>query len=267
MSQRLQHAFDAAKKHQKALLIGYLMAFDPDKQTTLEAMDSMVHAGVNVIELGMAFTDLMADGPVIQEAAARALSAGSSIKGILDIIAQFRIKHPDFPVILMGYANPLYAFGLEKFILSAKACKTDGFLVVDLPIEEDDLLSQMCYQHGMAHIKLVTPTTDNSRLRRIATKATGFVYYVAVTGITGANAAHSTSLDNDLANIKAIFDIPVAAGFGVKTIADLKRYANHADAVVVGSSLVKTLHEEGIEALKKQLKTFSDVLNCYEEKV
>lgn len=248
MTDRIKQKFLSLKEQKRSALITYVMAYDKSYDESLELLHSLPEAGADIIELGMPFSDPMADGPTIQEAAIRALAAGAKLSGILEMVAKFRQKNSDTPIILMGYYNPVQHYGIDKFCKDAKASGVDGLLIVDLPPEEDERLYISAQQSNLALIKLATPTTDDARLQKILQHAGGFLYYVAVAGITGTKSASYDSIGNAVSNIKKHTDIPVAVGFGIKTAADVKAVGQHADAVVVGSSLVKIIAEKGNKA-------------------
>lgn len=252
MSQRLSARFAAVKAENRPALITYLMAGDPSPQVTSELLHTMAEAGADIIELGFPFSDPMADGPVIQAAAIRSLAQKTTLKSTLEIVSSFRKTDTDTPIILMGYYNPVLAFGPEKLIeVSAKA-GVDGLLIVDLPPEEDDTLFAAAEKADIALIKLATPTTDSARADVVLSKATGFLYYVALTGITGAKSAAIQDVEKAVKTLKQKTTLPVAVGFGIKTPEDAKAHAAFADAVVVGSSLVRLIeeHTASPEALK-----------------
>jgi tryptophan synthase alpha chain len=238
---RIKNKFAELKNQKRAALITYIMAYDPDLKKSSEILNGLPQAGADIIELGMPFSDPMADGATIQEAAIRALDAGAKLAGILKMVADFRKKDDETPIILMGYYNPIHNYGLEKFSKEAAAAGVDGLLIVDLPPEEDDELYNCANKSGLSLIKLATPTTDDERLKIILKKASGFLYYVAVAGVTGTKSASYDSIGDAVARIKKHTDIPVAVGFGIKTANDVAAVGKHADAVVVGSSLVSKI--------------------------
>lgn len=243
--QRIEQKFNELKKQKRAALITYVMAFDPDREKSLAILKGLPDAGADIIELGMPFSDPMADGAVIQKAAIRALKAGAKLSGILDIVRSFRKGNSSTPLILMGYYNPLLNYGLEKFVSDAKSSGVDGLLIVDLPPEEDDELYKLTKKQDIALIKLATPTSDAKRLKVITKKASGFLYYVAVAGVTGTKSASYDSIEGAVKNIRKVTDLPVAVGFGIKTANDVAAVAKHADGVVVGSALVNKIAEDG----------------------
>ena len=236
---RIASAIARTKEQKEVGLIAYIMAGDPTMDDTLHYMHALVEGGAHMIELGMPFTDPVADGPVIERAARRALAAHTRIADIADLIKKFRQTNTQTPVILMGYYNPICHMGIESFVMTMQNAGVDGLLVVDLPPEEDAELLAMCDKHMLALIKLVTPTTDDDRLSIILEKARGFVYYVSVAGITGRTSGSTASIADSVARIKQGTDLPVVVGFGIKTAQDVKTMAKTAiDAVVVGSAIV-----------------------------
>lgn len=240
---RIEQKFTSLKKEKRAGLITYVMAFDPDEKRSFAILESLPEAGADIIELGMPFSDPMADGPVIQAAGVRALKSGAKLKTILAMVKKFRAKNNETPIVLMGYYNPIYNYGLAKFSKDAKDAGVDGLLIVDLPPEEDEELYSETQKQQLDLIKLVTPTTDEKRLPQIIKKASGFIYYVAVAGVTGTKSASYDSIEKSVKLINKHSNIPVAVGFGVKSPEDVKNIAKHADAVVVGSAIVKIVEE------------------------
>ena len=238
---RLSSAF--AKPH--PALVCFLTAGDGD---TAANLDALVAGGADVIELGMPFTDPMADGPAIQKANIRSLGAGTTTADVLGIAAMFRARHPDVPLVLMGYANPMVRRGPEWFAEAASEVGIDGVICVDIPPEEDDALGPALRREGIAPIRLATPTTDDRRLPQVVAGSEGFLYYVAVAGITGMQQAAIESIETNVARIKQATDIPVAVGFGVRTPEQAAKIARVADGVVVGSALVDLVAEHGADA-------------------
>jgi len=223
-------------------LVCFITAGDGD---TAANLDALVKGGADVIELGMPFTDPMADGPAIQEANIRSLGAGTTTADVLQIATDFRARHPQVPLVLMGYANPMVRRGPEWFAQSCEAAGIDGVICVDIPPEEDDDLGPALRAHGIAPIRLATPTTDAARLPRVLEGSAGFLYYVSVAGITGMQQAAQASIDQAVAQLKAATDLPVAVGFGVRTPAQAAAIAKVADGVVVGSALIDLVKEHG----------------------
>jgi tryptophan synthase alpha chain len=243
MSTRIDTRFAALKKEGRAALVTFLMAGDPDPQTSLAIIKSLPKAGADLIELGMPFTDPMADGPAIQAAGVRALAAGQDMKKTLDLVRGFREGDNDTPIVLMGYYNPIYIYGVDKFLVDAKAAGVDGLIVVDLPPEEDDELCIPALKAGLNFIRLATPTTDDKRLPAVLNNTSGFVYYVSITGITGSAAPDAGKVEAAVARIKRHTKLPVAVGFGVRTAEQAEAIARGADGVVVGSALVEAVRQ------------------------
>jgi tryptophan synthase alpha chain len=223
--------------------IAFVMAGDPDQETSLAVIRGLPAAGVDVIELGMPFTDPMADGPAIQRAGQRALAAGQTMDRTLAMVRTFREEDAETPIVLMGYYNPIYARGVPRFLGEAKAAGVDGLIVVDLPPEEDEELCLPAQAAGLDFIRLATPTTDDRRLPRVLTNTSGFVYYVSITGITGAAAASAADVAPEVARIKAKTPLPVCVGFGIRTPESAGEIARVADGAVVGSAIVERLGE------------------------
>ncbi|MCY4258660.1 MAG: tryptophan synthase subunit alpha [Rhodobacteraceae bacterium] len=230
--------------------ISYTMAGDPDYATSAAILKGLPAAGVDIIELGIPFTDPMADGPIIQRAGQRALASGQTVARTLDMVTTFRAANDMTPVILMGYYNPIYIYGVDRFLADARQAGVDGLIVVDLPPEEDEELCLPAQQSGLNFIRLATPTTDDHRLGRVLQNSSGFVYFVSITGITGAQTPNPADVASDVARIKAATDLPVCVGFGVKTPEAAREIARVADGVVVGSSIVSRIAEgEEVNAL------------------
>jgi tryptophan synthase alpha chain len=238
---RIDTRFAELKKAGRAAFVTFLMAGDPDPATSLEIIKALPKAGADVIELGMPFTDPMADGPSIQAAGLRALKAGMTLKKTLDLVRGFRKDDNTTPIVLMGYYNPIYIYGVDKFLVDAKAAGIDGLIIVDLPPEEDDELCLPAMKAGLNFIRLATPTTDDKRLPAVLANTSGFVYYVSITGITGAAAADSTAVGEAVARIKRHTKLPVCVGFGIRTPENARAIASHANGAVVGTALVDAL--------------------------
>jgi len=241
MSTRIDKRFAALKKEGRAALVTFIMAGDPEYDTSLAIAKALPKAGADIIELGMPFTDPMADGPAIQAAGLRALKAGQRMTRTLSLVRDFRKDDDDTPIILMGYYNPIYIYGNERFLADAKAAGVDGLIIVDLPPEEDDELCLPALKAGLNFIRLATPTTDDKRLPKVLTNTSGFVYYVSVTGVTGTAAPDTSKVTGAVARIKRHTRLPVAVGFGVKTAEQARAIAEGADGVVVGSALVDAM--------------------------
>ena len=241
MSTRIDKCFAALKAEGRAALVTFIMAGDPDYNTSLAIAKALPKAGADIIEIGMPFTDPMADGPAIQAAGLRALKSGQGMTRTLSLVREFREDDDLTPVILMGYYNPIYIYGSERFLTDAKAAGVDGLIVVDLPPEEDEELCLPALKAGLNFIRLATPTTDDKRLPKVLTNTSGFVYYVSVTGVTGTAAPDTSKVTGAVARIKRHTRLPVAVGFGVKTAEQARAIAEGADGVVVGSALVDAM--------------------------
>jgi tryptophan synthase alpha chain len=235
---RIEQRFATLAREGRAALVTFTMAGDPDPRTALAILKALPKAGADVIELGMPFTDPMADGPAVQAAGLRALKAGQTLKRTLACVRDFRKADDTTPIVLMGYYNPIYVYGVERFLTDAKAAGVDGFIVVDLPPEEDDELCLPALNAGLNFVRLATPTTDDKRLPAVLANTSGFVYYVSITGITGAAAPDVSKVAAAVIRIKRHTRLPVAVGFGVRTAAQARAIAAGAEAVVVGSALV-----------------------------
>lgn len=225
----------------KKAFVTYVMAGDPDYDTSLEIVKGLPAAGVDIIELGLPFTDPMADGPTIQLAGQRALDVGMTLEKTLQLAADFRKDDDATPIVLMGYYNPIYSRGVDTFLADAKAAGIDGLIVVDLPPEEDSELCIPAQEAGLNFIRLATPTTDDARLPKVLQNTSGFVYYVSITGITGAAEAEATNVGPEVARIKASTDLPVIVGFGINTPEKAENIAKVADGAVVGSAIVSQI--------------------------
>ncbi|MBI2716749.1 MAG: tryptophan synthase subunit alpha [Rhizobiales bacterium] len=241
MSTRIDRRFAALKQEGRAALVTFTMAGDPDADTSLAIAKALPKAGADVIELGMPFTDPMADGPAIQAAGLRALKAGARTSKTLALVREFRKSDDATPIVLMGYYNPIYIYGVDKFLIDAKAAGVDGLIVVDLPPEEDEELCLPALKAGLNFIRLATPTTDDKRLPAVLSNTSGFVYYVSIAGVTGSAAPDAGKVAAAVARIKRHTKLPVAVGFGVKSAEQARAIAACADAVVVGSALVDAL--------------------------
>ena len=240
---RIEARFADLKAERRAALVTFVTAGDPGYDTSLELLRALPDAGADVIELGMPFTDPMADGPAIQASSLRALRAGQNMIRTLKLVSEFREGDNATPIVLMGYYNPIYIYGVDRFIADAKAAGVDGLIVVDLPPEEDHELCIPALKQGLNFIRLATPTTDDKRLPKVLTNTSGFVYYVSVTGITGSKAPDISRVNEAVSRIKRHTDLPVAVGFGVRTAEQAAGIASGADGVVVGSALVNTIKE------------------------
>ncbi|HEX2512093.1 MAG TPA: tryptophan synthase subunit alpha [Xanthobacteraceae bacterium] len=241
MTTRIERRFAAVAKQGRAALVTFTMAGDPDAETSLTVLKALPKAGADVLEIGVPFTDPMADGPAIQASGLRALKSGQTLKKTLAMVRDFRNTDDDTPIVLMGYYNPIYVYGVDRFLADATSAGVDGLIVVDLPPEEDIELCVPALKAGVNFIRLATPTTDDKRLPAVLANTSGFVYYVSITGITGAAAPDAALVGAAVARIKRHCNLPVAVGFGVKTAAQASAIAQHADGVVVGSALVDAL--------------------------
>ncbi|MHA1153440.1 MAG: tryptophan synthase subunit alpha [Alphaproteobacteria bacterium] len=244
---RVERRFAALAAEGRGGLIVFVACGDPDPETFFEILSGLPGAGVDVIEMGMPFSDPMADGPAIQAASLRALNAGMTLRGTLDMAARFRAKDDRTPIILMGYYNPIYSYGPEKFLEDAREAGVDGLIIVDLPPEEDDELCQPALAAGLHWIRLATPTSDDARLPKVLSNTSGFVYYVSIMGITGTRSYSGEAVRQAVARLKAHTELPIAVGFGVKTPEQAAEIAGLADAAVVGSSVIERL-KAGLDA-------------------
>ena len=241
MTTRIDARFAGLKREGRSAFVTFLMAGDPDPDTSLAIIKALPKAGADIIEIGMPFTDPMADGPSIQAAGLRALKAGMTLKKTLAMVRAFRESDNATPLVLMGYYNPIYIYGVDKFLADAKSAGVDGLIIVDLPPEEDAELCEPALKAGLNFIRLATPTTDDKRLPAVLANTSGFVYYVSITGITGAAAANSGSVGEAVARIKRHTTLPVCVGFGIRTPEAARAVAGRADGAVVGTALVDAL--------------------------
>jgi tryptophan synthase alpha chain len=263
MTTRIDYRFATLKAQGRAALVTFLTAGDPDADTSLAILKALPAAGADVIEFGMPFTDPMADGPAIQASSLRALKAGQTLKKTLAMVRVFRKADDATPIVLMGYYNPIYIYGVEKFLAEAKSAGVDGLIIVDLPPEEDDELCLPTLKAGLNFIRLATPTTDDKRLPAVLANTSGFVYYVSITGITGMAAPDTSKVNAAVARIKRHTKLPVAVGFGVKTAAHARAIASGADGVVVGSALIDALKaslDKNNKATRKTVKAVTDLV-------
>jgi tryptophan synthase alpha chain len=241
MTTRIDRRFAALKQEGRAALVAFVTAGDPDYATSLAILKAAPAAGADVVELGMPFTDPMADGPAVQASSLRALKGGQTLRKTLDLVRAFRADDGDTPIVLMGYYNPIYIYGVDRFLTDATTAGVDGLIVVDLPAEEDDELCLPALKAGLNFIRLATPTTDDKRLPAVLANTSGFVYYVSITGITGMATPEFGRVAQAVARIKRHTDLPIAVGFGVKNAEHARAIAQGADGVVVGSALVETI--------------------------
>ena len=260
---RIERRFAALGRERRAALVTFVTAGDPDPATSLDILRALPGAGADLIELGMPFTDPMADGPAVQASSLRALEAGQDMHKTLRLVTDFRKADDATPIVLMGYYNPIYVYGVPRFLADAKAAGVDGLIVVDLPPEEDDELCLPTLAAGLNFIRLATPTTDDKRLPAVLANTSGFVYYVSVAGITGSAAPDPNVVNQAVARIKRHTRLPVAVGFGVRTAATAAAIARGADAVVVGSALVDALKktlDPGGKATKVSVAAVTDLV-------
>lgn len=244
---RIDRRFAALKREGRSALVTFITAGDPDYETCAKILAGLPEAGADVIELGMPFSDPMADGPVIQASSQRALAAGQTMRKTLALVADFRKQDQDTPIVLMGYYNPIYVYPTENFLDDAKAAGVDGLIVVDVPPEADEEVCLPAMQRGLSFIRLATPTTDSKRLPAVLANSSGFVYYVSITGITGTAAPDVEAVRAHVERIRSATALPVVVGFGVKTPEQARAIAAGADGVVVGSALVSTI-ERSLDA-------------------
>ena len=267
-SGRIRARFDTLKAEGRGGLVTFVTAGDPDFETSAEILAGLPAAGADLIEVGIPFSDPMADGPAIQQGSLRALRAGMTLTRTLDLVAGFRKQDGETPVVLMGYYNPIYAYGVERFLKDAQAAGVDGLIIVDLPPEEDVELCIPALKAGVNFIRLATPTTDDKRLPAVLTNTSGFVYYVSIAGITGTRAAADQQVADAVQRLRRHTDLPVAVGFGIRTPEQAAKIARIADAAVVGSALVETvaanLNDDGTpkqgcaRALLDQVRALAD---------
>ncbi len=241
MTTRIDARFAELKRDNRAALGTYVMAGDPDLDTSLSIIKALPKAGSDLIELGIPFTDPMADGPSIQAAGLRALKSGTTLKKTLNLVRAFRTEDATTPIVLMGYYNPIYIYGVDKFLVDAKTVGVDGLIIVDLPPEEDEELCLPALRAGLNFIRLATPTTDDKRLPAVLANTSGFVYYVSITGITGAAAASADKVSGAVARIKRHTTLPVCVGFGIRTAENASAIAAKADGAVVGTAIVDAI--------------------------
>ena len=255
MTTRIDRRFAVLKEEGRAALVTFVTAGDPDYETSLDIIKGLPGAGADVIEFGMPFTDPMADGPVIQAGGLRALNAGHTMKKTLKMVKAFRKDDEHTPVVLMGYYNPIYVYGVDKFLKDAKAAGADGLIVVDLPPEEDGELCLPAMAAGMSFIRLATPTTDDARAPKVFKNTSGFVYYVSVLGITGTKAPDLKSVKANVNRLRKHTKLPICVGFGIKTAEQARAIAKDADGVVIGSALVSAIEKSLTKAGKPTSKT------------
>lgn len=243
MTARISAMFERLHAEKRSAFIPFIMGGDPNLDACEALLNALPAAGADMIELGMPFSDPMADGPTIQAAGLRALEAGTTTHKILELAKRFRANHPGVPLILMGYYNPIYVFGPENFANAAADAGIDGLIIVDLPPEEEDELVPFLEKKGLALVRLITPTSLEGRLPRLLGSAKGYVYYISVTGVTGVKTADNTVLETQVRQLKAATDLPVAVGFGIKQADQVKTVGSFSDGVVVGSAIVQKVAE------------------------
>jgi tryptophan synthase alpha chain len=256
---RLKARFDELAEEGRAGLVTFITAGDPNKKVSSALMEGLPDAGADIIELGMPFTDPMADGPAIQASSLRALKEGQDMSATLEMVRNFRAKDDQTPIILMGYFNPIYKYGVERFSEDSANAGIDGLIIVDIPPEEDTELRIPANKVGIDFIRLTTPTSDEKRLPALISGATGFIYYVSIAGITGTKTAKAVNISSAVTRIKKFTDLPIAIGFGIKTAEQAAEVARIADAAVVGSAIVEII-ADNIEN-QRDLKEFPDLLN------
>jgi tryptophan synthase alpha chain len=253
---RLSDCFNSLRAQQRTALIPFITAGDPNLALTVPLMHALVEAGADIIELGVPFSDPMADGPVIQRASERALVAGTSLRDVLNLVKTFRERDSQTPVVLMGYLNPIEILGYSEFVQLAKSVEVDGVLTVDLPPEEATELTEQLRSHHIAPIFLIAPTTTPDRIQRICSQASGYLYYVSLKGVTGSANLDVTQVANKLAEIRQYTSLPIGVGFGIKDAQTAAQIAKISDAVIVGSALVQRIEKGPQDQLLEILPTF-----------
>ncbi len=256
---RLASTFARLKKESRAAFIPFVSGGDPDMETSAAILDALPGCGADIIELGMPFSDPMADGPAVQASSTRALKAGATLPKVIELVKKFRRKDSKTPLVLMGYFNPIHAYGTARFARDVAAAGVDGLIAVDLPIEEDEVLRLPAAAQGVDLVRFVTPTTDDSRLRRILEAASGYLYYVSVAGVTGTKSFAEADVAAALARVRAATQLPVAVGFGIKTPEQAATIARLADGVVVGSALVNRVAETAGQSPETVVKAVAEL--------
>jgi tryptophan synthase alpha chain len=261
---RLITTFESLKKEGRAALISYIVAGDPNQALGQEIMNSLPNSGVDIIELGIPFTDPMADGPTIQAADIRALNAGMTLQKTLSMVREFRINNKHTPIVLMGYYNPIYIYGGAQFAIDAASAGVDGVLIVDLPPEEDDEIKGVLKKSGIDLIRLITPTSTGERLKKLVKDTAGFLYYVSIAGVTGTASIDVESVANKIKEIREVSTLPIAVGFGIRTTEEAKAVSNIADGVIIGSAFVriieKTIENQIVSEVNRAAKAYADAL-------
>ncbi len=248
---RIKNKFAELKKQRKKAFVSYIMACDPDRKITEDLLETLPQSGVDIIELGMPFSDPMAEGPTIQRAAARALKTKCNVKTCLDIVKNFRKKNTKTPIVLMGYYNPIFVYGCEKFCKDAKRSGVDGVIIVDLPPEEEAEFTKYANKEKLDLIRLTTPTTDSARAKIITKSASGFVYYVSVAGVTGVKTALKKDVNSAVQKLKKVTKLPICVGFGIKDAKSAKEIASTvADGIVIGSAFINIIEKDVKSAVK-----------------
>ncbi len=257
---RIATTFTALRAENRAALIPFVEAFDPDRETSLALLTGMAKNGADIIEIGVPFTDPMADGPTIQQAGRRALDAGATLHGVLALVREFRLGNSHTPLVLMGYLNPILSYGVGSFTHDAAEAGVDGLIVVDLPTEEADLLLPAAAANDLDVIRLVAPTTSDERLPLVLAGSSGFVYYVSITGITGTRTASAADLARDIPRIRRATSLPIAVGFGIRTPAQAAIVAAHADAAIVASALIDKLFATNVATVLADVTALSEAI-------
>jgi tryptophan synthase alpha chain len=262
---RIAATFAALRAENRAALIPFVEAFDPDRATSLALLTGMAKHGADIIEIGVPFTDPMADGPTIQQAGRRALAAGATLHGVLELVREFRAANNHTPLVLMGYLNPILSYGTDSFTRDAAEAGVDGLIVVDLPTEEADLLLPAAAANGLDVIRLIAPTTSDDRLPLVLAGSSGFVYYVSITGITGTSTASAADLARDIPRIRRVTQLPIAVGFGIRTPAQAAIVAQHADAAIVASALIDKLTTTNVATVLEDVTALTQAIRAAEK--
>lgn len=263
---RIEKRFAELKAKNKKAFVTYVMASDPDFVTSQEIVKKIADSGADIIELGMPFSDPSAEGPTIQKAAMRALDAKGSIKNTFEIVKDFRKQNSTTPIILMGYLNPILNHGVEKFVNESKEIGVDGFIIVDLPPEEDLEFTKYSKKEGLSFIRLLTPTTTDERAKKVLESSSGFVYYVSITGVTGVKSAVKTEVGEHIAKIKKLTSLPVCVGFGIKNAEQAKEFSEISDGIIIGSAIIDIL-EKNLSNKKDAVKKIEDFVKEVSSKI